>query len=148
MSDYRNQSRREYEYGSAARDYDYRQSRLLREEYEPHRARRPRKANSFSLLGFTIAGIAFVIFAINVVNYVQLQSELTRKVKTVASKQIELNNLISSNDEHYSRITSSVDLESIESIARGELGMTYAGEGQVVTYTSAGNDYMRKADSN
>ena len=82
------------------------------------------------------------------VNYVQLQSELTAKIKSVANKQIELNNLKSYNDEHLARITGSVDLESIESIARGELGMTYASEGQVITYESAGNDYMRKADGN
>ena len=148
MADYRNTSRNEYAYGSAARDYDYRERRQYEPEYRPGKVHKTRKASSFSILGFSVAGIAFVVFAITVINYVQLQSELTSKVKAVASKQIQLNNLQSENDEHYARIASSVDLESIENIARGELGMKYASEGQVITYTSAGNDYMRKADGN
>ncbi len=137
-----------YQYGAAARDpYE-----VERRVYEPGRERRHgrknRRQSAFSVLGFAIAGVAFVVFAISVINYVQLQSELTAKVKSVAAKQVKLNDLESSNDEHYARIMSSVDLESIESIARGELGMTYASEGQVVTYVSAENDYMRRADGN
>jgi hypothetical protein len=48
------------------------------------------------------------------------------------------------NDEDYNRIISSVDLEEIRKIAIGELGMTYAKEGQIITYENAGNDYMRR----
>ena len=146
MADYRNVNREYYEFGSVARN-SAAPERRYDPEYERKSVRRP-KSRSFSVLGFAIAGIAFVLFAISMVNYVQLQSELTAKIKSVANKQIELNNLKSYNDEHLARITGSVDLESIESIARGELGMTYASEGQVITYESAGNDYMRKADGN
>lgn len=45
----------------------------------------------------------------------------------------------------YSRITNSIDLEEIRRIAIGELGMTYAKEGQIESYSSEGNDYMRRA---
>lgn len=48
------------------------------------------------------------------------------------------------NDEEYNRINSNIDLEEIKRIAIGELGMTYAGEGQIITYSHVGNDYMRK----
>ena len=61
---------------------------------------------------------------------------------------MQLTNLRSENDEHYTRVTSSIDLKHIEEVARGELGMTYAGDGQVVVYDSVGNDYMRRADGN
>ena len=145
--DYERTYEREYQYGNTVRDYGY-----PRRQYEPETERRPvrrsRRKTSFSVLGFAFAGFAFVVFAISVVNYVQLQSELTGKVKSVASKQIKLNNLQSENDEHYARVSSSVDLQHIEEVARGELGMTYAGDGQVVVYTSVGNDYMRKTDGN
>ncbi|MCR4618187.1 MAG: hypothetical protein K5669_08395 [Lachnospiraceae bacterium] len=147
MEDYRYTNREYYEYGSVARN-SVAPERRYEPDYERRHAKRPHKGSSFSVLGFAIAGVAFVVFAISMVNYVQLQSELTGKVKSVAAKQVKLNDLKSSNDEHYARITSSVDLESIENIARGELGMTYASEGQVITYVSAGNDYMRKADGN
>ena len=49
-----------------------------------------------------------------------------------------------SNDEEYSRIESSVNLEQIKQIAINELGMTYAGEGQIVEYSSEGSDYVRQ----
>ena len=48
------------------------------------------------------------------------------------------------NDEAYSRITGNIDLEEIKRIAIGELGMTYAQEGQIITYSNVGNDYMRQ----
>ncbi len=63
----------------------------------------------------------------------------------VAKKESELNRLKLSNDEEYSRITNSIDLEEIRRIAIGELGMTYAKEGQIESYSSEGNDYMRRA---
>ena len=78
-------------------------------------------------------------------NYVQLQSDMTKLANQVAKKESELNSLKLSNDEEYSRITNSIDLEEIRRIAIGELGMTYAKEGQIESYSSEGNDYMRRA---
>ena len=48
------------------------------------------------------------------------------------------------NDETYTKIMSSIDLEEIKRIAVNELGMKYAKEGQVVEYTGEGNDYVRQ----
>ena len=62
--------------------------------------------------------------------------------KQKTSKLIDL-----ANDEEYSRITSNINLEEIKRIAIGELGMTYATEGQVIPYESDSNDYMRQADN-
>ena len=40
---------------------------------------------------------------------------------------------------------SSLDLEEIKRIAIGEYGMTYATEGQIITYSDGGgNDYVRQ----
>ena len=58
-----------------------------------------------------------------------------------------MNTLKLSNDEEYSRITRSIDLEEIKRIAIGELGMTYAQEGQIVLYDNAGTDYMRSVNN-
>lgn len=139
--------RRDYEYGTAARNYAYYPERRETPDFDTRPVRRARRTN-VSVLGLLITATAFALFVSAMVNYVQLQGALTSKVKTVANKQIALNNLESSNDEMYSRIASSVDLSQIETVARTELGMTYASEGQVVVYTSAGHDYMRKVDSN
>jgi len=82
------------------------------------------------------------------VNYIQLQADLTNLTRSVAEKQSELNNLKLANDEEYNRIISSIDLEEIKRIAIGELGMTYAQEGQIVLYVNEDNDYMRQVTGN
>ena len=48
------------------------------------------------------------------------------------------------NDEEYSRIISSVDLDHVKNVAINELGMQYAEEGQVVTIETQGDDYVRQ----
>ena len=73
-----------------------------------------------------------------------LQSQVTSKVSVVNQLESKLNNMKQANDEENLRIQNSVDLEEIKRIAIGELGMTYAQEGQIVYYSSEGTDYMRK----
>lgn len=98
---------------------------------------------SFGYVLFLVAAMCTAAFVL--LNYIQLQAELTQKTKDVATKEIKLNNLKSANDEAYSRIVGSIDLEEIKRIAIGELGMTYAQEGQIVLYANEQNDYMRQA---
>ncbi|MCM1188002.1 MAG: cell division protein FtsL [bacterium] len=82
------------------------------------------------------------------VNYIQLQAELTSRTRSVASKESELNSLKTANDEEYNRIISSINLEEIKRIAIGELGMTYAKEDQIIFYTNEGTEYMRPVSEN
>lgn len=62
----------------------------------------------------------------------------------MADKESELNGLRLSNDEEYNRIISGINLEEIKRIAIGELGMSYAQEGQIIEYENAEGDYMRQ----
>lgn len=87
---------------------------------------------------------ALCICAYVLINYLQLQSDITTKVKNISKLESELNTMQLTNEENYNRIISSVDLEEIRKIAIGELGMTYAQEGQIITYENAGRDYMRR----
>ncbi|MCI8528646.1 MAG: cell division protein FtsL [Lachnospiraceae bacterium] len=87
---------------------------------------------------------ALCMSAFILVNFIQTQAELTTLTKIVANKESELNHLKRANDEEYNRITNSIDLEEIKRIAMGELGMVYAQEGQIITYESERNDYMRQ----
>lgn len=87
---------------------------------------------------------ALVIMGIVLSGYIQLQSDITRSVEHISRLESELNELKLSNDEEYSRITSSIDLEEIRRIAIGELGMRYAKEGQVIGYSTDGSDYVRQ----
>lgn len=101
---------------------------------------------SFGYVLFLMAAMCTAAFVL--LNYIQLQAELTQRTKNVASKEVQLNNLKIANDEEYNRIMSSIDLEEIKRVAIGELGMVYAQEGQIVTYTNEKNDYMRQVGQN
>ena len=90
-------------------------------------------------LAAALCAAAFIL-----VNFIQLQSDLTTLTKTVADRKSELNVLKLSNDEEYNRIISSIDLEEIKRVAIGELGMGYAEEGQIVEYENQEGDYMRR----
>lgn len=136
-----------YVYGSAARDAYVR--RQMEEPVVPgqhHIQHEEQVAAPFSI-GATLAIIAsLVILGFAIVNYVQLRGELSSTITSVSRKEITLANIKSKNEEIYSRVSSSIDLQEIERIAKTELGMSYAEEGQVILYNSAGNDYMRKAE--
>lgn len=123
-------------------------------ETEPRRQVQPavrknrEKAHHMSAGYVIFLAVAMCAAALILVNYIQLQAELTNRTRSVAVKESELNSLRVANDEDYSRIVSSIDLEEIKRIAIGELGMTYAQEGQIVLYTNEGNDYMRQVPGN
>jgi hypothetical protein len=106
------------------------------------------KARHMSLGYVVFLAAAMCAAAFILLNYIELQAELTQKTKSVAAKEIQLNNLKVSNDEAYNRALNSVTLEDIKRIAIGELGMTYAGEGQIVVYSNESSDYMRRVDDN
>lgn len=91
-----------------------------------------------------IMGTALLFVAVLLCNYIQLQSEVTNKVKEISQLEVEYNRLKLANDEELARINSSVDLEEIKAIAIGELGMTYAGEGQIVTIEDNDQDYVHQ----
>jgi len=100
----------------------------------------------FAYVTFLVA--ALCTCAAILINYIQLQAELTNQTKEISRMESQLNTLRLANDEEYARITSSLDLEEIKRIAIGELGMTYAEEGQIITYSSVTNDYMRQVVNN
>ena len=87
---------------------------------------------------------ALVVTGIILVNYIRLQSDITNSVKHISRLEKELNDLKLANDEEYSRINSSIDLEEIKRIAIQELGMQYAEEGQIVNFASERNDYVKQ----
>lgn len=118
-------------------------------EERPHRAlsnttrKNREKAHHMSLGYVTFLVVALCCAGVVLVNYLQLQAQVTRKAQIIASRESELNNLRLSNDEELNRIESSIDMEEIKRIAIGELGMVYAAEGQIESYTNEGNDYLR-----
>lgn len=135
-----------YVQGNTVRNLDIK--RAIEEEPRKRISETTRKnrEKAFSMnLGYVIflAG-ALCIAGVILISYLQLQSDITYSVKKISTLENQLNSMKISNDEEYSRIMSSVDLETVKKIAIEELGMKYAGEGQIVTYSSEGSDYVRQ----
>lgn len=145
-----------YEYDTYVDGNTVRKLDVQRQLEEPgrrlsHETRKNReKARHMSLGYVAFLTAAFCACAFLLINYIQLQAELTNRTKGIATLESRLNTMKLTNDETYSRITSSVDLEEIKRVAIAELGMTYAEEGQIITYDSVTHDYMRQTggDSN
>lgn len=87
---------------------------------------------------------AMIAAGIILIGYLQMQAELTRSIKHVATMESQLNDMRLSNDEELERINSSINMAEIKRIAIEELGMTYAKEGQVVIISGEGSDYVRQ----
>ncbi len=143
-------NRNVYVYGNTARKLDVQRQIEAEPGRQVHpvvRKNRERARHMNAGYMFFLA-VAMCTAAWILVNYIQLQADLTNLTRSVAEKQSELNNLKLANDEEYNRIISSIDLEEIKRIAIGELGMTYAQEGQIVLYVNEDNDYMRQVTGN
>lgn len=78
------------------------------------------------------------------VNYLQLQAEMTSRVKNIAALETQLEELRKENDDNYTRIMTSVDLDYIKDVAINELGMVYAQPDQVILYDGGTKDYVRQ----
>ena len=88
--------------------------------------------------------LATLVVCVVLIGYVELQADITNRINHISKLESRLNDLKLANDEEYTKIMSSVDLEEIKRIAIEELGMKYAKDGQVITYSGEGNDYVRQ----
>ena len=88
-------------------------------------------------LATALIAVGFVL-----TTYLSLKADITNSVKNIARLESELNNMKLDNDERECRISSNTNLEEIRQTAIQELGMQYAGEGQIITFRSEDNDYV------
>ena len=125
------------------RHLDQGSGRVSRRELEKQKQemKRLRYRNAAYVLFLTVA---FAVTSVMLIGYIRLESSITQSVKQVATLQSQLNNLKMENDEMKNRIDSSINLEEIRRIAITELGMTYAGQGQIVEIPDDGSDYVRQ----
>ncbi|MEZ3506665.1 MAG: cell division protein FtsL [Lachnospiraceae bacterium] len=137
---------RYYVQGNTVRKFDV--TREMEHKPQPKVSNRTRKnrdkAKHMSAGYVLFLCAALVASGFILVNYIGLQSDITNSVQHISRLEKELNDLKLANDEEYSRITSSVDLEEIKRIAIQELGMQYAEEGQIISFASERNDYVKQ----
>ena len=103
-----------------------------------------RKVHRMNLGYVLFLVVALACTGVVLMNYLQIQSAVTATAKEIAVMETQLNNLKLYNVEEKNRIDRSIDPEEIRRIAVGELGMTYASEGQIRLYTNEGSDYLRR----
>lgn len=140
---------RYYVEGSAARQLRQPEDEHARHRQTPqmgraHLRRRVVKAAPMNKGYIAVMAAAFLTVCVVLTSYVKLQSDITSHIKNISDLERQLNEMKLANDETYTKIMSSMDLEEIKRIAVSELGMKYAKEGQVVQYTGEGNDYVRQ----
>lgn len=102
------------------------------------------KARHMSIGYVMFLAAALVVSGLILINYIQMQFDMSDHVKEIAELENQLNVMKQLNDDEYTRIVSNIDLEEIKRIAIGELGMIYATEGQIIPFTNEGSDYVRQ----
>lgn len=144
------ENRKLYVYGNTAQVLE------LQRQLEEAPAKKPsaevqknrEKAHHMSAGYVLFLGAALAASAYILVNYLQMQAELTSLTKSVAAKTSTLIDMRADNEEEYNRIVRSIDLEEIRRVAMGDLGMIYAEQEQIVVYESEQYDYMRQVTEN
>ncbi len=137
-------SGREYIYGSVVPDIKRELDAAPRKKLSAATRKNREKAKHMNLpyVMFLVAAMAMAIVMLT--GYIRANAEVVNSVERIASLESQYLNLKADNDEEYSRIVNSVDLNEVKRVAQEELGMHYATEGQIVKYTDAIGDYVKQ----
>lgn len=133
-----------YVYGNAVRKLQEAPDGYERPARRPNHAPRKNRERALHMnIGYVLflAG-AMTAMGLVLTSYLTLKSDITNSVKHIARLESELNSLKLDNDERENRISSSLNLEEVRTAAIQELGMTYAGEGQIIIINSEDSDYV------
>ena len=142
-----------YVYGNTVRKPEhYPERREVFAPEKPKKVSRQVRKNRRQAMHMNAAYVVFLAIAAIIalfvcVNYLQLQAETTSRVKHIASLETELEDLRKENNDNYTRIMTSVDLDHIRDVAINELGMVYAEPNQVILYDGGTDDYVRQNGS-
>ena len=133
--------------GNTVRKLQVREERHYRRQEESHayRVERDQKIQYTTVIYMLFLTVAAAMVLWSCVTYLQLQAETTSRVKNIAALETELEDLKKENDDNYTRIMTSVDLDYIRDVAINELGMVYANEDQVILYDGGTKDYVRQS---
>lgn len=107
-------------------------------------ARRAPAALPVSGISVLVLATAAVLTLCICIQYVQLQSEITYRLKNINQLEAELSNLTVLNNETEKKILCFIDLSYIYQVATEELGMRYAQKDQITLYNNSGSEYVRQ----
>ena len=127
-----------------------RRERIEREQDEERRRRaRAARRNQEKALRMSRRYVMFLTMAVLTFGcvagfYINIQSDITARMKTISSLESRIADLKAENDEAYKRINTAIDLDSIKNTAMTEYGMSYARESQIIYYSVGEDDYMHQ----
>lgn len=141
-----------YVYGNVVTKPSYEPARRVKESVKPKKVSRQvrqnrKKAQHMSAGYVVFLAMAAVCALLLCVNYVNLQSEITKSSKKITAMQEELADMKEENTTRYNSVMDSVDLEEVRQKAQEELGMVYATEGQVKEYEKPSGDYVKQYEA-
>lgn len=137
-------NRNEYIYGSAVPDIKRELEEAPRKKLSAATRKNRERAKHMNLPYVLFLVLAMGMAIVMLVGYIQANAAVVNSVEKIASLENKYLNLKADNDEEYNRIVNSVDLDEVKRIAQEELGMHYATEGQIITYTDEMRDYVRQ----
>ncbi len=108
----------------------------------------PKEVKKFNISGKLLLSFFYILciglFIGSILMYISLQGQMSTSVDKIASLQSQYETMKKNNDADLAAINNSIDYEEIRRIAIEELGMHYASDGQIVSYTEDyTNDYVR-----
>lgn len=108
-------------------------------------ARRNReRAQSMSMVFVLFLAVVSVAVLYTCVRFLQLKSQITSTIQSIAELETEYGQLKADNDAYESQINLSVDLQEVKETAMGRLGMKYPAENQVITYELPKGSHVRQ----
>lgn len=122
--------------------------RQKREEEQRRREAAARRNKEHALM-FGRGYVAFltmaaIVVALSAVGYIGLQSAITSDMKQISSLQSMIEDVRTENAATQKRINVATDIKHVKDVAINQLGMVYAGEGQIVYYSVDNDDYMNQ----
>lgn len=135
---------REYIYGSVVPDVRRELEDAPRKKLSAATRKNREKAKHMNLPYVLFLALAVGMAIVMLTGYIRANAEVVSSVERIASLKSSYLNLKADNDEEYNRIVNSVDLNEVKRVALEELGMHYATEGQIITYTDAMGDYVKQ----
>lgn len=110
-----------------------------------HVARRNQEKALSMGVGYVLFGTLAVLLTCAVcVIYIQLQSDITSRMKNISKLESQVADMRADNDAAIKRIELSTDLEAVKQTAMTQLGMKYASDEQIIYYSVKDSDYMNQ----
>ena len=102
--------------------------------------------DSFNLPYVIVLSVAMIATLVICVQYLQLQSNMTARIRNISKLEAQLEIIKNENDNLEKRINTSVDLDYVYKVATEELGMVYAKKNQVRMFEKTERGYVRQTE--